>query len=125
MRFKKHLIAFLCFCLPLGLFAQSELVGTWQMTVPSDNGGTITINVSLNSDGTYGVDFGADGQVEVKGKYHVEGAKITVQNISGDECLDKGVYEFKVTSTDLIMNQVSDPCPNRGGPEGIMRFKKL
>lgn len=125
MRFNKHLFAVLCFCLPIGLLAQSGLEGTWQMTVPTDDGGTMAINVSLNDDGTYGVDFGADGQVEVKGKYDVDGTKITVQNVSGDECTSKGEYEFKVTETDLIMNQVSDPCPNRGGPEGVMRFKRV
>ena len=65
--------------------------------------------------------FGGDGQVEVKGKYQTENYQITIQNVSGDECTGKGLYNYKVTETDLIMNQVSDPCVNRGGPEGILR----
>lgn len=120
---KNLTLLLLCFCLPLSLFAQ-EVVGDWQSEIPSDDGGTMILAVSIKADGTYTVDFGGDGQVEINGKYEIDKDQITVQNTSGDECTDKGVYNFKVTATDLIMNRVSDACPNRGGPEGIMQFKR-
>lgn len=124
MRFTKLLFLSLCFCLPVGLFAQASVVGDWTMQVPAEDGGMIDVDVSLKDNDTYTVDFGGDGQIEVKGKYAISGGQITVQNESGDECTEKGVYNFKVTETLLIMNRVEDPCPNRGGPEGLMQFKR-
>ncbi len=126
MRFIKSsmLLLFFSFCLPLGLLAQSDVVGDWLSKVPTDDGGTMSINVSIKADGSYTVDFGADGQAEVTGKYEVSNGQMTIQNVSGDECTGKGVYNFKVTDTDLIMNRVSDPCEGRSGPEGLMQFKR-
>lgn len=123
MKSLKLVLLLLCFCIPMGLFAQ-DVVGTWQTEIPTEDGGTMLMAVTLNADGTYGVDFGPDGKIEISGKYEINKGQMTIQNVSGDDCTEKGVYNFKVTATDLIMNRVSDPCIGRSGPEGLMQFKR-
>ncbi|MBR9920711.1 MAG: hypothetical protein GYB31_07705 [Bacteroidetes bacterium] len=116
------LALFLC---PIGLIAQ-DITGTWLTDIPGpEEGSTMTVNLTI-ADGTYQVDFGDDGQVEINGKYELEDSQITVWDIDGEgnSCKGvKGVYNFEVSETDLIMTRVSDPCENRGGPDG-MRFTR-
>ena len=49
---------------------------------------------------------------------------MTIQDVTGGGCTGKGVYNVKVTDTALFMNRVSDECEGRGGPEGLMQFKR-
>ncbi len=109
--------------LPFGLMAQSP-VGNWKMSVPDGNGNMMALKVSISDQGTYTVDYGADGTIETKGKYTLDGAKMTVQDTEGSDCTGQGVYTFKVEGDTFTMTRVSDPCENRGGPEGVMTMKK-
>ncbi|MBK9489380.1 MAG: hypothetical protein IPO07_11775 [Haliscomenobacter sp.] len=109
--------------LPFGLMAQSP-VGNWKMSVPDGNGNMVPLKVTISDQGTYAVDFGADGTIETKGKYTLDGAKMTVQDTEGSDCTGQGVYTFKVEGDTFTMTRVSDPCENRGGPEGVMTMKK-
>ncbi len=109
--------------LPIGLIAQS-IAGTWKMSVPADDGSTMTIKVNIAADGTYALDWGADGSVETKGKYTAENGKMTVQDTEGAECTSKGVYNYKIEGNTLTMTRISDDCPNRGGPEGVMTMTR-
>lgn len=108
---------------PLSLLAQSP-VGAWQMPIPDGSGGTVTLKVVISDQGTYTVDIGADGNIETKGKYTVEGSKMTIQDTEGTECTGQGVYTFKVEGDTFTMTKVSEACEGRSGPEGVMVFKK-
>lgn len=117
----------LCFALmvmlPFGLMAQSP-VGAWKMSVPDQNGKMTPLIVNIAADGTYAVDFGADGTVENRGKYTVESGKMTIQDTEGSDCTEPGVYTFKIEGDTLTMTRVSDGCANRGGPDGVMTMQR-
>jgi len=123
----KKLMLGLLFCLPFTLLAQSAIVGDWSMQMPDGQGGTMTMKVSMNENGTYSVDFGADGSSEIEGKYTIDGNKITIEDTSGPNACpnQKGVYTFVVTENTNTMTRVSDGCEGRGGPEGKMVFTKM
>lgn len=108
---------------PLGLVAQSP-VGSWKMSVPGQDGKMVPLKVDISADGTYAVDYMADGTVENKGKYTVEGEKMTIQDTEGSDCTEKGVYTYKVEGNTLTMTRVSDACADRGGPEGVMKMER-
>lgn len=110
-----------CF-MTLSISAQS-VVGTWKFEFPTDQG-TLIMTANIKADGTYALDFGNDGAVEVTGKYTLSGDEFTVQDDAGD-CTGKGVYKIKVDDTTMTMTRVSDECPNRGGPEGVMVSKRM
>ena len=118
-----HLFLTCIVMLPFGLMAQSP-VGTWKMSVPDQNGNMIPLKVNISADGTYAVDFGADGTVENKGKYTVEGEKMTIQDTEGSDCTAQGVYTFKIEGDTLTMTRVSDGCTGRGGPDGVMTMQR-
>ena len=118
-----RLILVLLLFLPLGLMAQS-IAGTWKMSVPADDGSMMTLQANISADGTYALDWGADGSIEVKGKYTAENGKMTVQDTEGAECTAQGVYNYKIEGNTLTMTRVSDGCPNRGGPEGVMSMTR-
>ena len=82
------------------------------------------LKVDISENGTYAVDFGADGTVENKGKYTVDGAKMTIQDTEGSDCRGEGVYTFKIEGNTLTMTRVSDPCADRGGPDGVMKMER-
>lgn len=109
--------------LPFGLMAQSH-VGVWKMSVPDENGKLMPLTVTMSSEGTYAVDFGADGTVDIKGKYTLDGGKMTIQDTEGSDCTEQGVYTLKVEGDTLTMTRVSDGCTNRGGPEGVMSMQR-
>ena len=109
--------------LPFGLTAQSP-VGAWKMSVPDQNGKMTPMKVDISADGTYAVDFGADGTVENKGKYTVESGKMTIQDTEGSDCTEQGVYTLKIEGDTLTMTRVSDGCANRGGPDGVMTMQR-
>jgi len=109
--------------LPFGLMAQSP-VGVWKMSVPDENGKMTPLKVDISADGTYAVDFGADGTIENKGKYTLDGGKMTIQDTEGSDCTAQGVYTLKIEGDTLTMTRVSDGCANRGGPEGVMTMQR-
>ena len=109
--------------LPFGLIAQNP-VGAWKMSVPDENGKMTPLKVDISADGTYAVDFGADGTIENKGKYTLDGGKMTIQDTEGSDCTAQGVYTLKIEGDTLTMTRVSDGCANRGGPEGVMTMQR-
>ena len=108
---------------PLSLMAQSP-VGSWKLPVPDGSGNMITLKVDISADGTFTLDVGADGNIETKGKYTMDGAKMTIQETEGTECTGVGVYTIKVEGDTMTMTRISDACTDRGGPEGVMVLKK-
>ncbi len=123
MKVRFHLFLTLMVMLPFGLMAQSP-VGTWQMSVPDENGKMTPLKVEIAEGGAYTLDFGADGVIDTKGKYTVEGGKMTIQDTEGSECTAQGVYTFKVEGDTLTMTRVSDSCAGRGGPNGVMTMMR-
>lgn len=111
----------MCF-LTVSLSAQS-IVGKWKFEFQTDQG-TMVMSANIKADGTYALDFGNDGSVEVTGKYTHSGDEMTIQDDAGD-CTGKGVYNVKVEGDTMTMTRVSDECPNRGGPEGVMVTKRM
>lgn len=123
MKTLQHLILLLCFCLPFGLAAQS-IEGSWSTQVPDGQGGMMTLKVTMDN-GSYAVDFGADGNIEINGKYEISGDQVTIQDTGGpNACNGKGVYKLEISSTAMKMTRVSDECPDRGGPEGVMSWTR-
>lgn len=108
---------------PLSLMAQSP-VGSWKLPVPDGSGNMITLKVDISADGTFTLDVGADGNIETKGKYTMDGAKMSIQETEGTECTGVGVYTIKVEGDTMTMTRISDACTDRGGPEGVMVLKK-
>ena len=108
---------------PLSLMAQSP-VGSWKLPVPDGSGNMITLKVDISAEGTFTLDVGADGNIETKGKYTMDGAKMSIQETEGTECTGVGVYTIKVEGDTMTMTRVSDACTDRGGPEGVMVLKK-
>ena len=118
-----HLILACMAMLPFGLMAQSP-VGIWKMSVPDENGKMTPLKVDLSGDGTYAVDFGADGNSDIKGKYTVEGGKMTIQDTEGSDCTAQGVYTLKIEGDTLTLTRISDGCAGRGGPDGVMTMQR-
>lgn len=118
-----HLFLACMTMLPFGLMAQSP-VGTWKTSIPDENGKMTPMKVQLSEDGTYAVDFGYDGTIEIMGKYTVDGRKMTIQDAEGSDCTAQGVYTLKIEGDTLTMTRISDGCPNRGGPDGVMTMQR-
>ncbi len=78
----KNFFLLILFILPLSLMAQDH-VGSWKIMVPDGQGGTMPMKVTMNADNTYHVDAGADGSVEIKGKYSISGDKVTIDDDNG------------------------------------------
>ena len=117
----------LLFCLPFTLFSQA-FVGDWTISIPSDDGKTtMTAHLAIQGDGTYTVDFGEDGQVELHGTYEVSGDQMIIRDKEGGEGCPpgaKGVYTYAITDEGMTMTRVSDECGTRGGPDGKMVFSR-
>jgi len=118
-----HLFLAFIAMLPFGLMAQSP-VGTWNMSIPDENGKMTPLKAVISADGAYALDFGVDGTIDIKGKYTMEGGKMTIQDTEGSDCTAQGVYTLKVEGDILTMTRVSDGCTGRGGPEGVMTMQR-
>lgn len=125
MKAISRLLLLCVFIIPISLAAQSP-VGKWKMTVPGQDGNPMTITVDIKGDGTYAVDFGGDGSVEVNGKYELSGDQMTIMDTDGPNACPgaKGVYKFAVNDSGMTMTVVNDPCEGRGGPEGVMTWQR-
>ncbi len=120
------LLALICCIIPISLIAQEAHVGDWQTKIPLEDGTMLPLQVSLTAEGTFAVDFGIDGTIEINGKYSVTDGQITIQDIDGTRACTsgKGVYKLEVSETSMKMTRVSDDCEGRGGPEGVMAWTK-
>ena len=112
---------------PISIFAQS-VEGDWKITIPAPEGKTMDALLSIDANGTYTVDLGMDGTVNVEGTYTMDGDKMTIQDTKGEQaCLGDataGVYTITVDDKSFVMTRVNDPCEGRGGPEGVMSFTR-
>lgn len=118
----KTLFIGLLFLLPFTVSAQASVVGDWKSEAPNEQGKMEPFKVSLKVDGTYTIDFGINGSVEIEGKYSVEGDKMTIEDNACTE--GKGVYTFVMTDTTNTLTEVTDPC-KRGGPTGKVVFTRM
>lgn len=126
MKMLTKAVVALLFCLPFSLAAQ-DFVGDWTMKMPADNGDMVDVHLSIKGDGSYTVDFGKDGNVEINGNYQNDGNQITVwDDGTGDGCPKgaKGVYNWAIEGDKMTMTRISDACTSRGGPEGKMVFTR-
>ena len=110
-----------CF-MTVSISAQS-VVGKWKYEFQTENG-TLVMSADIKADGTYSLDMGNDGSVEMTGKYTISGDTFTIQDDAGD-CTGKGVYNISIAGDQMTMTRVSDECPNRGGPEGKMTSTRM
>lgn len=115
--------------LPASLHAQDPLVGDWKTNIPGDQGQMMPMKVSIKADGTYSLDYGMDGVVDVNGAYQRNGENMTIWDVSGQsDCVEKkGVYKVEIAADgkSYSMTRVSDDCAMRGGPEGKIAFQRL
>ena len=126
IKMMKNLLAGLLFLLPFTGFAQLSVVGDWTASDKDENGNVLTFKVSMKANGTYAVDLGVDGTIEIEGKYSIEGDTMTIEDVSGPAaCKDgKGVYKFVLTETTNSLTMVSDPC-GHAGPTGKTFFTRV
>lgn len=90
------------------------------MKAAAEDGSVQTIKFSFEEDGTYTVDFGMDGTVQVRGKYEMDGNRIMIWDVEGEFACPsemKGIYNLEFTDADLNVSKVSDDCPGRGNQE--------
>ena len=123
MKLLSSLFVIAALALPVSLFAQSP-VGDWMASGTTPEGETWSFKVSIKADNTYTVDFGTDGQIDIRGTYAISGDQITVKDNEGSDCTGTGVYKYTVDGASLTMTKVRDECEGRSGPEGVMRMTK-
>ena len=109
------------FCLAFSISAQSW-VGKWKMEFTTDEG-ILVLTADLKTNGTYTLDLGADGTIEVNGTYTMSDDTMTFSD--NGACQGIGVYKVKATDTTLTLTKISDECTDRTGPDGIMVGKRM
>ncbi len=98
MKFFQLIALLILFTLPADLMGQS-LTGSWKIEGADPEGNAFIIKAQMTEDGTYSLDWGNDGKVEVKGTFTVEGDQVTIQDTEGNECKGKGVYRWPLPTT--------------------------
>jgi hypothetical protein len=124
---KKLLLNTLMLIAPMFLMAQASVVGDWKLEVPGEDGQLYASKLSFDAEGNYTLDFAMDGTINVRGKYEVDGSRITLWDVGGEfGCPSemKGVYEFEVTDTAMRASVVKDDCAGRRG-SGKVAFTRL
>ena len=94
-------------------FSQS-VVGDWYI----DEAGW---KLSFKSDGTYAVDLGVDGTIDITGKYTIDGQTLTIKDDAG--CTAEGKYKFGLESGSMWVDPISDGCSERN-PQQKVYFRK-
>jgi len=110
--------------LPVGLMAQNH-IGNWKMSVSDEYGNKTLLEMNISEDGIYTIDFGADGIIETRGKYLVNNGKMIIQDTEGSDCTEAGEYLILIDGDILTMTRIYDPCPGRGGTEGVMTMQRV
>lgn len=98
------------------------------MKVPAEDGSIMRAKLSFDAEGNYSVDFNMDAAVEVRGKYQMDGNRITLWDVEGEFACPsamKGVYDIEFTDEGLVASLVSDDCPGRKGDGKPMPMKRL
>lgn len=125
MKFLKLII--LALLLPFFSYAQDGVVGDWKIEWDDANGHH-TLKLTLASDGTYMVDMEMDSKIDIKGKYEMDGDKMTIQDTEGEYACGedkKGVYQITASAGSMTMTRISEDCPNRGSETGVMTFTRI
>lgn len=125
MQLKKLIPVLAIMLAPIVVFSQSELQGTWMMTLETSDGPAV-IKFDVLENGTYEVDLGNDGTINVKGVWEVDGNTFKVKDTEGEAgCPDDkgGVFSYKLEGEKVTFTAIDDPC-GRGGPEGKMEFTR-
>ena len=109
----------------LHLFAPSIFpqppVGIWNAQVKTADGQPFTWQFQVHEDGTYSIDFGIDGIIDITGNYSTDGDKITVQDKTGEtRCQEQGVYKFQVMDDVLQLKPIVDECDFRRPPDKVL-----
>ncbi len=113
----------LCFVSANSLMAQS-IAGDWLHMFSSPDG-EFPLTLSIGEDGTYSVDMGQDGSIELKGTYTLDGDKLTMQDTSGEAmCDQKGIYSVKVDGKKMVFTRIEDTCEGRGA-EATREFTRM
>ncbi len=117
----------------LSLFAFSwvsaqSIEGTWEIRMPDDEGNERIAHFTAK-EGSYQLDFNADGEIEVTGKYELADGQMTIWDTGGDPKVmcpgeAKGVYAVTITDAELTMKMISDECEGRGSIGVITMTRK-
>ena len=113
--------------LPLFTMAQAALSGRWLVQQETPDG-IWQAKFVMRDDGSYAVDLGNDGSVDVRGKTEFSGDQVTVWDTGGENACGsdkKGVYAYKIEGDMLTLNRIKDDCEGRGGPDGVMRMQRM
>jgi len=124
---KKIAFLFSLLCLTAFASAQDSITGDWLFEYSEPDGTTHKTKISFTVEGDYSVDFSTDGQVNVLGKYIVEGDKVTLWDVGGEfACPDqvKGTYQVKFEGDTMHVVAMDDPCEPRKGP-GMMKMTRM
>ncbi|MEM6633595.1 MAG: hypothetical protein AAF694_28235 [Bacteroidota bacterium] len=120
------------FVIALCFFASAAMaqsvVGDWKTEAPMQDGTIVEVKFTLSEDGTYSVDMGMDGIIEVKGKYEVNGNEMIIHDTEGPQACPpeaKGIYSAIVEGETLMIERVKDECEGRGNTDGVMHFSKM
>lgn len=128
MKTLKNLSVFLLVMIcGVAAFAQSAIVGKYEIKATNQNGEEMVIHVTMTDDMKHMVDYGADGNIETQGEHSIDGDQVTIWDLvgAGDCEGKKGVYKFSKEGKTLTMTKISEECPNRGGPEGKMVMTQI
>lgn len=113
--------------LPGSLLAQ-EMEGTWR-TQYTDPDGRFVVVILAVADGRYTIDYGQDDEIDVTGRYQIEGQQVTLWDESGKPGLAcpeaRGRYQLHATREQLRLTRIEDACPNRGGRDGVIAFVRV
>lgn len=117
------LTAVLAICFSVTVSAQ-DYIGTWTWDSTGPDGSTMPISMEIKADNSYHIDFGADGTVELHGKYTFEDDTMTIADEVGDCKGAKGVYKFVVDGDTAMGTMVSDECEPRAQGSGSMKLTR-
>ncbi len=87
-----------------------DIVGKWMFVTPGWKAA-----MDIKADGSYTVDLGNDGQLDVKGNYSVADGVVTFIDSSGDMSCPgvEGKYKFSVAEGVMTAELISDECKGR------------
>ncbi|RMF30648.1 MAG: hypothetical protein D6765_02935 [Bacteroidetes bacterium] len=110
------------------LFSQNALTGTWLQQGLDAEGNPNRTVLQILPDGSFQLDLNQDGTFDIQGRYEIDGNQVTIWHVGPDATCpaeQKGLYRYSLDGEYLSMTRISDPCPERGGPRGMMGFKRM
>lgn len=86
----------------------SSIEGKWVRLTQSG-----PVGLEFSGDGTFEVDFGIDGAVDVVSEYEVRNDTIYFTDKKGEMCPEPGIYKWEVTDCYLSFDLIDDMCNGR------------